>query len=436
MPSLQELKNSIGGLYPHIENVTDKQVGEAMAMPLVDQWRKDKYFYRILPLKELAADCKIFQEKGLQISPFDVWDIIFHAKLLFATTTEKEFIQRTGGGLAFLKDSAFRFVWAENKTSYDEVLDRHLQVLDSSIEERTLASQISGFRCFEGDLRNFFEELFVKLDAPFTCYLEDAVLEAKLKELQPGRREYTPDMAKQYFSSPAIGFTTVGTQYYAYWYASAWLRSFLNFLRISAFINYGQIDFGWSGIEFQAPLTPIFLGAGTLGVFSWKEDAKEPWAKIPDGCLFRSFGYRGLSTMSLDIRTFRGIQDFFLQNKKVFDLLKNPWKKECLEDMAPSLDILSAATQTPDLGAKTLLLYCCLEHLFVPKSTKDDNVKYIIGGIHALKPNLIPWFERLYKVRCQYAHKGYVITDNDTLQLVFESTRNVAQLMAAKLTLS
>jgi hypothetical protein len=70
---------------------------------------------------------------------------------------------------------------------------------------------------------------------------------------------------------------------------------------------------------------------------------------------------------------------------------------------------LSSATQIPEVGAKILPIYCCLEHLFVPANVRRDNKKYIVGGINALRSDLLPWFDRLYDLRNGYAHKGFVL---------------------------
>ena len=104
----------------------------------------------------------------------------------------------------------------------------------------------------------------------------------------------------------------------------------------------------------MAPTFPVFLGTHSHGCFCWDEDKKEPWLKIPDGCLWRSFGYRGISKIWLDSRTFEGIEKFLLEHKNIFNLLRNPWDKRYLNDIAPTLDILGSATQIPDLGAKVL----------------------------------------------------------------------------------
>jgi len=158
--------------------------------------------------------------------------------------------------------------------------------------------------------------------------------------------------------------------------------------------------------------------------------------KIPDGCLFISFGYRGLSNMWLDLRTLPATRQFMLDHKKIFDYLENSWNARNIKDIAPALDILSAATQMPDLGAKILLIYCCLEHLFVPKNVKTENNKYIVGAMNALGPDLFDWFNRLYRLRCTYAHKGYVLRDEETMAIVADSMKNVMTLLVAKLSVS
>jgi hypothetical protein len=215
-----------------------------------------------------------------------------------------------------------------------------------------------------------------------------------------------------------------------------WLRTFLNLLRIGGYIHPGQIGFGHSDVEMIAPTFPVFLGDHSSGTYKWDEDKQESWAKIPDGCLFQSFGYRGLSKAWFDKRTLPRLEKFLQSQKRLFECLKNPWNEGNLRDVAPTLDILSSATQIPDVGAKILLIYCCLEHLFVPKNAKTDNRKYIVGGMNALAPQLLGWFNQLYDLRCDYAHKGFVLRNDGTMSLIMESMKNVMTLLTAKLSVS
>jgi hypothetical protein len=206
-------------------------------------------------------------------------------------------------------------------------------------------------------------------------------------------------------------------------------------LRIAGFIHAGQREFTL-GSQMEPPIFPVFLGMHAHGAYQWGEDKKESWEKLPDGCLFRSFGFRGLSNMWLDHRNFSGIKKFMLEQRSIFDRLQNPWNPSNTNDVAPTLDILSSATQIPDLGAKILLIYCCLEHLFVPENAGADNSKYIIGGLKALKPQLISWFQTLYRQRCEYAHRGFVLRTDETLALITDSMKNVMSLLVAKLSVS
>ena len=137
--------------------------------------------------------------------------------------------------------------------------------------------------------------------------------------------------------------------------------------------------------------------------------------------------------MWLDNRTFRRIEGFVLDNRQILESMKHPCKEQPLRDVIPTLDLLNTVTQVPDEGAKLLLLYCCLEHLFVPPNFTRDNRKHIIGGMNALRPDLLKWFDELYKRRCAYAHKGFIVPGEQTRGLMVESVKNVLALITAKL---
>jgi hypothetical protein len=116
--------------------------------------------------------------------------------------------------------------------------------------------------------------------------------------------------------------------------------------------------------------------------------------------------------------------------------MEHPWKKRTLLDVVPTLDLLNTVTQMPDEGAKLLLVYCCLEHLFVPPKTIHGNRKCIVDGIKASRPDLLKWFEQLYDQRCAYAHKGFIATGEQARHLMVESVRNVLALITARLSTS
>lgn len=405
--------------YTQIETEANKEVALAVQFEIVDQWRQDRYYIKRALLTPLLNEFKLFEEKGFKFTPFDVFNILFSAKLQRSCQTEKEYSQRSGGG--FMPETPFAFTWGEREKPIEEVITEHLRKLESTVVERTLACEITHFNTYPtmGNASEFLEQLFVKLELPFSIQIDP------IQDTADG--SHKPQTG-------SIAFTTIGTNSYVYLYSQAYLRTFLNILRIGGFLYRGQIDFGMWSIVIMAPTTPYFLKTNERGgTFSWEEDKKKPWEKIPDGCLFLSFGYRGITTLFLDNRTFAGIEKMFTENEVILKSISNPWNEKSVLDIATSLDILSNATQTPDLGGKILQIYCCLEHLFVPMSVKSDNIKYIIGAINVLDSNLLPWFQRLYKLRCDYAHKGYVQKDEKTLGLVFESVNNTIALLSAKL---
>jgi hypothetical protein len=429
----QKIKKVIGNeIYKKLENEANNEVSLALKMPLKDKNGQDNYYRQRFILPLLLSECDLFERKGLKISPIDLINVLFKCKMIFAVNIENEYRRRVGGG-SYISENDFVVPWNKKSQGIDALIDEYLDRLETFQSNRTLLVNINSFNDDSSNSQGFIDQLFQKLNFPFVAFIEESQLIEKLKKIKPSQRKYELEDAKNFFYAPSIGFTIIGSSNYCRWYSSAWLRTFLCLLKIAGFLYPGQIDFGHSGIEIIAPTIPVFMDTPERGGYSWEEDKKEPWLKIPDGCLWRSFGYRGISILFIDIRTFKGIENFLIEHKQIFDLLKNPWDKRCLTQIAPTLDILSSATQIPDLGAKVLLIYCCLEHLFMPENVSTDNKKYIIGGINALNSSLLEWFNRLYKLRCDYAHKGFIKRDEKALGLIMESIRNVMTLLKIKL---
>ncbi len=443
MSFLERIKAKVGkGVYQHIEEEAEKEVALAMKMPLIgDNFEKNYYAQRFrvdqAPPSDLLTCFESFENAGLKVAPTDLIKILFSCKLLFASKSEQEFGQRQGGLFPMLVDSALMVRWPERADSVDVLIERHIDRLAAEVRPRILLTPLNSFSSSsmkdDAGQQTFFEGLFTSLGLPFVGFLEGDHLIEKHKQFDPGLPPYTRSQAEDFFSAPAIGFKSSGSRDYCFWYSVAWLRTFLNLLRICSYVSPAQIDFGMWEVQMTEPTFPVFLGERTKGFLKWDEDKREPWAKIPDGCLFLSFGYRGLTKAWFDRRTFPKIEKFMHDHVKIFLHLKNPWAARGSRDVAPILDILSSATQIPDVGAKILLIYCCLEHLFVPKNAKSDNRKYIVGGMNALAPHLLPWFDRLYQLRCDYAHKGFVLRDDSTMSLIMDSMTNAMTLLGAKL---
>jgi len=436
MSFLHTIKAKVGETsYRHIENEAETEVAIAMRMDLKDQYHQDQYHTPRFLLGDLLGEFEAFEKTGLKVTPLDLVSILFKCKLLCACQTQQELGQRVGGLFPLLADAGCVVRWSEKGEKIDALIERHVDELEKGIRKRILVAPINSFTGGVGDMhpQTFFNNLFTEVGLPFVCFLEGDDLVELHKEFEPGLMSYDHKQANDFFSAPSIGFECTGSRSYCFWLSTVWLRTFLNLLRIGGYINPGQIELGMHDIKMSGPAFPVFLGDHSQGVLRWDEDKKESWAKIPDGALFRSFGWRGLSKAWFDPRSLPGLKKFFQGNKRIFDCLTNPWNSVITKDVAPSLDILSAATQIPDMGAKILLIYCCLEHLFVPKNVKSDNTKYIVGAMNAMAPTLLPWFKQLYDLRCDYAHKGFVLRDNHTLRLTMGSLENAMALLVAKL---
>jgi hypothetical protein len=435
MSYLETIKNQIGkDCFARLEKEADNELSLALKMPLKNQYGDTQYYRKRVLIGELFADCDFFDGNRLRILPTDLVNAIFRAKLLFASQDEASFLQRSGEG------SYAMGIWSKKPAKIDEAVEAFFERIKDSIKERTLLTQLSSFiapskngsgQDYEA-VQKFFEQLFQKLGVPPVVFVNQGALMEKYKQMQPELLEHTEKHCQEYFYAPSIGFTVTGSESYCYLYAVAWLRTFLQLLRIAGFVSAPQID-SHEGVSFLPPKGSVWLGSRTEAAYSWSEGAFESWRKSPDGNLFVSFGYRRLSNIWLDNRAFQKIENFILGNRKILESMKHPCKEKSLRDVVPTLDLLNTVTQLPDEGVKLLLLYCCLEHLFVPQGYTRDNKKYIIGGLNALRPDLLKWFDELYERRCDYAHKGFLVPGEQTRGLMVESVNNVLALITAKL---
>jgi hypothetical protein len=436
MSFIDAIKARVGeSSYRHIEKEAEKEVAIAMRMALRDQYHQEQYYAPRFLLGDLLGEFESFEKAGLKVTPLDLITILFKCKLLSACQSQQEFGQRAGGLFPIVVDAAWTVRWSEKAEKVDVLIERHVGQLESAMSRRILVAPVSSFTAALDDMQpqKFFEALFTEARLPFVCFFDADDLVESHKKFEPGLISYDRPQANEFFSAPSIGFECTGSRSHCFWYSTVWLRTFLNLLRIGSYMNPGQIELGMHDIKMAGPTFPVFVGDHSGGALLWDEDKKESWAKIPDGSLFRSFGWRGLSKAWFDRRSFPGLKKFFQDHGRIFECLTNPWNPVITKDVAPSLDILSAATQIPDMGAKILLIYCCLEHLFVPKNVKTDNTKYIVGAMNAMAPALLPWFNQLYDLRCDYAHKGFVLRDDHTLALTIESLKNAMALLVAKL---
>lgn len=430
----QEVIDIIGvDSYDKLVAVANDEVTAAMQMNLQDQWGADQYYKMRFLVQELIEEYRLFQERRLTISPEDIVNILFKCKLLHAVSDEREYNKRAGAS-SWVDEVNFIVPWHRKSEDVDSLVSEYFDKLKSFQKERTLVTTMNAFYQMSKTQQIFFDDLFSALDLPFLAYLDETTLDVKRKVLDRYYRNDNVDEAKKFFAWPSIGYKCFGSEPYCRWQSTHFLRTFLDLLKISGFIYPGQREFGASDVEIMAPQHSVFLGTGSMGAYMWDEDQKDLWAKIPDGCMVRSFGYRGISKLWLDQRNFEKIKSFFIEYKIIFDHLKNPWSRVCIKDIIPTIDILASATRVQDLGAKVLLLYCTLEHLFVPEKEIKHNNEFILGGINALDSKLISWYKTLYQQRCNYAHKGYVKETKNQLKIFIESSfQNIIQLLALKI---
>ncbi len=353
MSFLDTIKAKVGETsYRHIEKEAEKEVAIAMRMALKDQYHQDQYYIPRFLLGELLGEFESFEKAGLKVTPLDLVAILFKCKLLFACQTQQEFGQRAGGLFPMLVDAAWIVRWSEKAEKVDVLIERHVDQLEKAMSKRILVSPVSSFTAAVGDMQpqTFFENLFTEAGLPFVCFFDGDDLVELHKKFEPGLMSYDRKQANNFFSAPSIGFECPGSRNYCLWHSTVWLRTFLNLLRIGGYMYPGQIELGMHDIKMTGPPFPVFVGDHSGGALRWDEDKKESWAKIPDGSLFRSFGWRGLSKAWFDRRSFSGLKKFFRDHRRIFECLTNPWNPVITKDVAPSLDILSAATQIPDMG--------------------------------------------------------------------------------------
>ena len=430
MSFLEDIQVSIGkDIYSQLNNVANSLFSKKKQISPDCQSIQRYFTEKLLP--ELTIECELFESKNIKISPLDIVNILYKCKLLKSCSTYEEYREKTVG-YNLVDEFNFFIPWENRDKSEISLIETYFERLKSNLKTNTLIVEINSFNGADYEIQCFFDNLFERLNYPFTGFIESDKLSEEYKT-HTMILEAQLDNVKNYFSAPSIGFSIYGSTFYCRWYSNIWLKSFLSLLKIGGFVFPGQVEFGHNIASIQAPIYPVFLGSASKGCFIWDQDRVIPLIKIPDGCLSRSFGNRSITKMWLDIRTFNGIRGFIIENKPILDQLRNPWKRHNLDDVTPTLDILSSATQSTDIGAKILMIYCCLEHLFVPHSVRTGNKSYIVGGIYSLDTRLIEWFEELYIFRCNYAHKGYIKGDDKLLEFIKISISNTLRLLRLKL---
>lgn len=420
------------GVYNKLNDLAWSEVGAAMQMPLIVDHRDNYYTPKYL-VPSLLKEFELFEKKWLKVVPTDIIEILFKCRLLFAVQNHIEYRQRAGSMGSIHDENGFIILREKKALGLDALVEEYLDRLKGFQKERTLIAPINSFRDREWGVQALLDILFEQLNLPFKAYIQEDRLIEVYKSFYQTDENPSKENLERFCNFPAIWYTETWSYMYCYWQGITYLRTFINLLKIAGFLNPAQIEFDINDIQIAAPTWPVFLGSNSRWWYAWSEDIKNTWQKIPDGCLWRSFGYRWISKLRLDGRNYSKIEKFFMENKWIFDLIKNPRNKHHLQEIAPTLDILSSSTHTQDQWAKILLIYCSLEHLFVPKGIDTNNKTYIVGGINALNPDLLDWFRKLYELRCSYAHKWFIPYTDQLIGLVIKSVGNAMLLLSNKI---
>ncbi len=407
MTFLQSIIDTVGlETYKKLEKESDNEVALSLKMPLKNQDNKDNYYSQRDLRPILLNECEMFENKGLKISPIEVVNILFKCKTLFAV---KDWMEYTSRVWDISQVDEFRFAVPRNmkKEWIEKIVNIYLEKLSTYQYDRIFVTEINSYNWNNKDITEFLEYTIQQLSLPYTVHEKDDML--------------------------YVWYKVFWSEIYVRKFASIQLRVFLSILKIAWFIHPWQIEFRNTWVEIMAPKAPVFWGTWITWWYCRDEDMREPRDRVPDWCLWRSFWYRGISKIWLDQRNKDKISSFYKKHRNIIDAFSNPWSDECIKDISPVLEILSSSTQVPDVGAKILLIYCCLEHLFVPKGMNKNQKNYIVGGIKAINSDLLDWFDKLYNLRCSYAHKWFIKRDKQYLSILTVSFENIMDLLNVKI---
>nr|WP_320000135.1 hypothetical protein [uncultured Draconibacterium sp.] len=304
-----KINNKILGsdLYHRLDKVADSAFSKDFKFK---QPLGQEHIEELLP--ELVEECYSFEIMTLKYSPIDIVNILYKCKLLKSSETEEKYKKQQ----MFSLNNEFDFYvpWNRKKENLNTLIDYYFERLLSLLKDNTLIIEINSFKGNTNSIQTFFDNLFSSLDKRFKAYISNNSTGTKK-------------------TNASIGFKVYGSMCYSRWYANAWLKSFMSILKIGGFLYSSQVNYGWDYAEQPISTYPVFLGTSTSGCFVYNEDTKKPLVKIPDGCLCHSFGNRSITNMWFDIKTFKKVKGFILENKSIFEFHINPWNKTLRTDI-------------------------------------------------------------------------------------------------------
>lgn len=399
-------------IFDKLDKISNKAVSSALKNPLKTKYDKRHSCSMLSDCSQsLLLDSDLFHKVGLRICPMDVINILFRCKMFLASATEDEYWQRVWSNSW---DTEYWFAIPRNRkgSDVDDLIDEYLNRLEWMQSKRTLLIELTSYYGENKEIKKALDDIIIEIwSTSFGVY--DNVAQAIWKLF--------------------IWYTVYGSEKYSMMFASAQLRVFINMLQIAGFIYSDETEFWCEWVDITGPKRPFFLNEWYKWHIDIWIDNLEPWQKGPDWCMWRSFWYRWVSKLRLTNWVTENIHKFMGKYINILKASENPWYEDSVKDIAPVLDMLSSATKAIDYGVKSLLLCCCLEHLFVPKWEIYNQKKYIIWALTSVKADLCEWYEKcLYKIRCDYAHKWFIKRSDATL-IVHGSFENIMSLLNVKL---
>lgn len=433
-------------IWLRLEALANKEVGKArFADVRIDpSYSRSKYHSIAYMFPDTVGMYAYFYGKQLKVTPWDVFNVLFRCKLAQIVGSPDEFDVRSGGGSLFSDGCSFAPTVADMKKPYDTYLIERLETLQVSADsgdDKAVIVPVWNFDCFTRDIDNFADEMEKRFPG-FLFLFTNARLVKLQKHLDRGmpKAHYNVKEARRLLldlSGKVFGIAYVGqgTDDYVTRYGMVTLKVICDLFRIFGFIYPYQRDSGGDReFKYEAPIGHSFITARqrSHGCFLWHEEKKPLVDRSPDGNLHISFGFRSIAKLHIDNRTYASFLAMFDESKSLTDLaLYQPYSEKFTGEVLPVLHLLSTASQAQDWGTKILLIMCCLEHMYT--IGRFEGIQNIIDRMKPSTPKLTAWAEELYRLRCDYAHNGYLSGQTDLHAFVADSMKNCLELLRAKL---
>ena len=443
----QEIKaKTSNATWKKLEAIANREVGLALRAEIfIDpSYARSKYHRLSYFFPDIFNLYSHFYISNVGVSPWEIINILFRCKLIRIVKSQGEFDARTGGGGSFVDSSDFRLTMQDAEKEYADLITERFEILKKQTEnegEKAVIVAIWNFDCYSEGMEGFTLEMEKRFPGFHFLFTSQQLVDFQKRfDIGMPLSNYTPENARQYLMSLmgnffAIAYVGKGGDDYVSRYALPVIKMLCDFFRIFGFIYPYQRDSGGDrDYRYDAPIGYSLICSGSTnshGCFLWREERKPLVDRHPDGNLFLSFGFRSIARLHLDVRTFPAYLDLFDKHKTLFNVVLKPYTGAYTNDVLPIIHLLSTASQVQDYGGKVLLLMCCLEHMYAKDGFRG--IKSITKQVELFRPDLVSWILELYRLRCEYAHNGYLSGISDLNSFAAESMKNCLELLQANI---